>query len=691
MKRKILQKLLFSASVPLAGAMTLSAAEFNDVPSSWKWISDSEAVFSYDGTYTDSTAFAFNVRRGKVKSGVSAPERFRDFPLKPEGAVNPTYSPDSTMIAFTRDNDLYVADIASGSEKRLTFDGTDLILNGYASWVYYEEILGRSTNYKAFWWSPDSRKIGFYRFDNTRVPLFPIYSPFGQDGSVSNTRYPKAGETNPSVKIGIIDVASLDFSAGDVPAETVWADFGENPDQYFGTPFWNPEGTGFYVSRMPRSQQSLELYRVDAEDGAVKMIYEEESTAWVNWISGAVFTDKGLYMARCLDPSDWEQVYFLSYDGGEFRQVSDGEYWNISLLGADEKRGEVFFTSWNASHVRMSVYASGRKGDRLLTNPAYDVKSVVFSPDMKHFAAAYSNFTTPDKVAVFGISGNRPDGTVVADRAGEDFDAGRYALPELVLMETRDGLILPAAVTYPKDFDPFRKYPVHFDIYGGPDIPLVRDRWSDPSDRNQWWSENGIIEVVADCRAAGHNGRRAMAMIYRCLTVHELQDFIAWSEYFRALPYVDASRIGVEGFSFGGTMTAMLVMRFPEAFPYGIAGGGVYDWALYDTHYTERYMGTPQDNPEGYAVSRAIGYADSYPASVTDTARVRPVYLKITHGTGDDNVHYQNTLQLIDALHKAGKSFDFMVYPDGKHGYRGYQGDHFLWENRSFWLRHLCR
>ena len=676
-----------------AAAVTVPAAadEFEKVPSSWKWVSDSEVVFSYDGSYADSAAFSYDVRKGKVNTGVSAPEKYSGFPLEPEGAVNMTYSPDSTMIAFTRNNDLYVADIATGAEHRVTDDGSSLILNGYASWVYYEEIFGRPTRYRAFWWSPDSRRIGFYRFDNSEVPLFPIYSPFGQDGKLSETRYPKAGETNPSVRIGIADLSGFRSAPeSGVPADVLWLDFEENPDQYFGTPFWSPDGGSFFVSRMPRSQQLLELFSISVADGSRKLIYSEKSPTWVDWISGAVFTSEGLYMSRCLD-SEWQQVYFLSYDGADFRQLTDGPFWNLSVLKVREKTGEVFFSSYNESGVRRSVYKAG-KGMHVsaLTDPAYDVTGVRFSPDGKYFAASYSNSVTPVKVAVFPSSGKKPQGEVLADMAGEGFDPSSYSLPQIIYMETEDGFRLPASVVMPENFDSTRKYPVHFDIYGGPDTPMVWDRWVSPSENNQWWSRHGIVQITADCRAAGHNGRKGLDMIYRQLTVYEIQDFVAWADYMKSLPYIDGDRIGVEGFSFGGTMTAMLLFQAPDSFRYGIAGGGVYDWALYDSHYTERYMGTPQDNPEGYAKACALRFVKGYPASCKDTSSVRPVYLKLTHGTGDDNVHFQNTLQLVNALQRARKSFDLMVYPDGMHGYRGYQGEHFLDENRSFWLKYLC-
>jgi dipeptidyl-peptidase-4 len=301
---------------------------------------------------------------------------------------------------------------------------------------------------------------------------------------------------------------------------------------------------------------------------------------------------------------------------------------------------------------------------------------------------------------------------------GPEYDSSKYALGELVYMTTEDGFRLPGMIVYPKGFDPSKKYPVHVDIYGGPDTPLVRDRWVTPNPDNQWWSENGIIQITVDPRAAGHNGREGIDMIYRQLTVNEIKDFCAWADWLKALPYVDGDKIGVEGFSFGGTMTCMLLMQAPDKFHYGIAGGGVYDWALYDTHYTERYMDTPQNNPDGYAVSKVLNYVDGYPVCYSadaprasgaythapaeraaghlcvqsgDGLRVQndSVMLKITHGTGDDNVHHQNTLQLIDALHKEGKKFDFMIYPDGMHGYRGYQGRHFKAANREFWMKYL--
>ena len=681
----MMRNLLFGGILATVMAFSAGAQEFNRIPSRWKWLSDDVVTFTYDGTYTDEQSFAVRAKDCKSMGRIPAPERYSDFPVHPEGAVNLTFSPDSSMLAFTRNNDLYVYDIASGKERRLTNDGSELILNGYASWVYYEEIFGRPSRYRAFWWSPDSKKIGFYRFDNTAVPMFPIYSAAGQDGTLRNTRYPKAGEPNPEVKIGIIDLNKEGI---------VWADFDEKEDQYFGTPFWGADSQEFFIAREPRIQNTLDLYSVSATDGSKKHIYHEEYKTWLDWINGMLFTDKGLYMARSFE-TGWQQIYFLSYDG-QLRRLTDGPNWRISLLRADARKGDVYFTACRDASVRECLYKVNAKGQiTALTDTSMNVSGVSFSPDGKYFAAALSNFTTPTQIRVCRSSDGR--GQVVADKKGPDYDASKYALPQLIYITVDNGLKLPAYIVYPKNFDPSRKYPVHVDIYGGPDTPLVKDFWMQPSSRNQWWSDNDIIEVTADCRAAGHNGRAGLDMVYKHLNTYEVQDFISWAKYLKSLPYVDGDKIGVEGFSFGGTMTCMLLFTAPEYFHYGIAGGGVYDWILYDTHYTERFMETPQTNPEGYRDSKVIKYVPEYPvvydaasAAAAETGEIEPIMLKITHGTGDDNVHFQSTLQLIDALHQHNKKFEFMIYPDGMHGYHDYQGNHFLNSNREFWLKYLC-
>ena len=702
-----------------------SAQETNRVPRSWRWIGDHQAAFTYDFGRQGPDDFVIDASTQKKVEGAVIPAMTgfpgmpgmpgmrpgNPMPFRIQGAENLKYSPDSTKMAFTRDNDLWIVDVATKQETRLTKDGSDVILNGYASWVYYEEILGRGSRYCAFWWSPDSKKIGFYRFDNTEVPFFPIYSAvaenadrsglqlgFGQNaggavdlegmsgtgGSVRMTRYPKCGDPNPKVKVGIADVST---------GAIVWADFNEDDDQYFGTPFWGADSKAFFIQREPRIQNTLDLYAVSPEDGSKSHIYHETYDTWLDWISGMVFGRDGLYMVRSFE-TGWEQIYYLSYDGKTLRRLTSGDNWRVRILNVKEGKpgkkfdgstSEILFSAERDSHVRTGIYFACKDVVRAVSNPGLSASSPSISPDKKYVLASQGNSNTPDQVWIFDLA--KPSRSFkVIDMAGPDFDPANPALPKIITMTTKDGLELPAMIVYPKDFDPGKKYPVHVDLYGGPDTPQVSDRYRGTG-AYQWYSDNGIIEVVADCRASGYNGRKGLDMIYKHLDELEVQDFVEWAEYLKKLPYVNGDKIGVEGFSFGGTMTALLVMKHSDAFHYGIAGGGVYEWALYDTHYTERFMSTPQNNPEGYERTKVTNAAKEYP--VTDANDDGSVMLKITHGTGDDNVHFQNTLKLVDALQKEGKKFELMIYPDGMHGYRGYQGRHFNEANRAFWLKYL--
>ena len=587
--------------------------------------------------------------------------------------LNRTYSPDSTKVAYTLDNDLYVEEVASGRQTRLTFDGSDVILNGYASWVYYEEILGRASRYKAFWWSPDSQRIGFYRFDDSAVPMFPIYSPAGQDGVLRRTHYPKAGETNPEVRIGIVTVSD---------GKTVWADFDEKEDQYFGIPFWGPDSREFFIAREPRIQNRFDLYSVSVDDGSKKLVYHEEYKTWVEWIEEVIFTDKGLYMARNFE-TGWQQIYFLSYDGKTFRRLTDGRNWDVHLLKVDERRGDIWFTAKRDSRIHPALYRLDKRGKvTALSDPDFYLSGVRLSADGKTFTASQSTSAIPTQQ----IKGRTDRFSVeITEDTAPKYDLDTLPSPHTLVI-CNDGYDLYALISYPKDFDPTRKYPVVMQLYGGPGTPYVRDYWLSRDASDRWCFDNGIIYLVVDPRSSGENGRAGMDEAFRQMTVTELGDYIAWAKYLQGLPYVQGDRIGVEGFSFGGTTTAMLVLRYPDYFRCGIAGGGVYDWMLYDSHYTERFMETPQANPDGYALATVLNYVTPSPDGQPRFAR-----LKLTHGTGDDNVHFQNTLQLVDALQKACIQFELMIYPDGMHGYRDAQHAHDQVSDHDFWTRHLLR
>lgn len=586
---------------------------------------------------------------------------------------NPMFSPDSTKIAYTKDNNLYVMDVATGEHTALTTDGSDLILNGWSSWVYYEEILGRATRYKAFWWSPDSKRLAYYKFDDTNVPMFPIYDAKGKHGTLNETRYPKAGDENPKVEIGMIDLTT---------GETVWADFDREDDQYFGTPFWSAESDKFMVPWMPRDQNHLILYEVSPFDGSKKPLYEEHQKTWIDWIDDMVFTEDGFYMTRDFD--GWEQIYFQPFDGSQYIKLTEGRNWGTRILKLDEAKGVLFFTSRAEISTRYDVYRLDlkKRTTERISFGDYNFSAVQISPDNKYYAAQISNVSTPTKTVLVKIgSGKKAQYTVLGDSKGPEYDNYKLAEAQMLFIEV-DGYTLPASIRLPIDLDTNKKYPVIVSMYGGPNSGTVMDRWSAPSRGNQLWAIEGVIQISIDHRASGHCGKEGVNYVYRSLGQTELADYIEWVKYLRTFPYVDAEKIGITGFSFGGTMTVLALTDGADYFQYGIAGGGVYDWQLYDTHYTERYMDTPEDNPEGYAFTRVWERAEKYRGG-------KGSMLRITHGTADDNVHMQNTLQLIDALQKADKQFELMIYPGGYHGYRGYQAIHSSNSDLIFWYRWL--
>ena len=610
-----------------------------------------------------------------VTAGAAAPQ----MPQLVEGWVNPTYSPDYSKIAYTLGNNLYSIDVNTREIVQHTSDGSDVILNGYASWVYYEEIFGRASRYKAFWWSPDSKVLAFYRFDNSKVPMFPIYNSEGQHGSLNETRYPKAGDPNPEVKIGFVSVRG---------GEIVWADFDSSKDQYFGIPFWNGEGDRFMVSWMDRSQDNLKMYSVDPVYGNKYMIYEENQSTWIDWMEQMLFTKDGMYIVR--DTNLWQQIYFLSFDGKVYKRITDGgQNWGVRLLKVDKKY--LYYTAKRETSVRNDIYRvtlSNNKVERISSGP-YNCASVrVEEENGTKIYASLSNLSTPTQEVVFNIprDGNlkRMTMDVLFDSKGPDFDKYEIAVPELVYITTRDGIELPATVIWPIDMDRSGrvKYPVKVNIYGGPDSPQVLDSWKGVTFNTQWWAYHGVIQVVLDTRSSGHLGKAGMNQVYRRLSVLELQDFIDGISYFRKFPFVDSQKVGVEGFSYGGTMSVLCVTAANEFFQYAIAGGAVADWKLYDTHYTERYMDTPQDNPLGYEQAAVFDRMGAYKGDKTNM-------LRYTHGTGDDNVHFQNGLQIIDKLQQLGKDFELMIYPQGMHGYRGYQSNQSNLQDYRFWYEYL--
>jgi dipeptidyl-peptidase-4 len=594
-------------------------------------------------------------------------KEFRRLTETAEEEKNATLAPDGGALAYTRGNDLYSMDLATGKETRHTSDGTGLISNGWASWVYMEEILGRAGRYRAFWWSPDSRQILFFRFDDTKVPEFPLYNSRGQHGFLEKERYPKAGDPNPSVRIGVV-------IAGD-PRPPVWAAFDQAADQYFGTPFWTPGGKRVLVQWMNRAQDTLKLYDLNPSTGERKEIFVEHQESWVDWFEKIPFVGASGDFILKSDRDGWAHLYRYSTSGALKSRLTFGEWAVSGVELVDTVRGVVYFTAKKESSTRTDLYRVGLdgRGLRRLTFGPY-THAVTVSPGGSYFLTRYSNLETPTRAGVYDA-----DGALVKD-LGESttkaFDDYALAKTELLRVPTPDGYSLPMTITLPAPLEPGRRYPVLIDVYGGPGSAAVSERWGGLSP--QWWAQEGIIQVAIDHRGSGHFGKKGEALMHRALGKWEMNDYIEAVKYLRAQPYVDSTKICITGGSYGGYVVAMALTYGADYFTHGIASYSVTDWLLYDSHYVERYMDTPAENPEGYHFASVMTHAANYRG-----------LLRIVHGTMDDNVHMQNSIQLADTLENLGRHFELMLYPGGRHGWGGPKAAHLRNETYRFYYEKL--
>ena len=581
---------------------------------------------------------------------------------------NPTVSPDGNYVAFTRENNLFAIDLNKGKEIQFTNDGSKVVYNGYASWVYMEEILGRATRYKAFWWSPDSKMLAFMRFDDSKVPVFPLYNSEGAHGFLEQTPYPKPGDPNPEVRIGIVPPAG-----GDV----VWADFNEKDDQYFGTPLWTPDSKELWIQWLNRGQDDYKIYSTDPRTGKKRLVYAEQQPSWIDLdLDGRIDflkNNKGCIIKS--DRDGWMHLYYYGMDGKMKNRLTEGKWQVSNILLIDEEDGVVFFTGKKEASTRTDLYRVKLNGKDLTRLTFGDfTHNVNLSPKGSYFITSYSNVSSPTKMAVCNEKGKIL--RELGDIRGKEFDNYELAKTELVYIGTPDGYKLPATIVLPLDLDPNKKYPVLISIYGGPNMGTVSDGWRGIG--GQWWVAEGMITVSVDHRGSGHFGKEGVALMHRNLGKWEMNDYIECAKWLRTKPYVDAKKIAITGGSYGGYVTAMALTAGADYFTHGIASSSPTDWRLYDTHYTERYMDTPAENPDGYKAGSVMTHAD----------KLKGV-LRIVHGTMDDNVHMQNSIQLVDKLEDLGKHFEFIVYPGGRHGWGGAKGVHSRVETARFYYQYL--
>ncbi len=584
----------------------------------------------------------------------------------PGNENNPQLSPDGRFVAYTRDHNLYALDIEKGLEYQLTEDGSDTIYNGWASWVYMEEILGRETKHRAFWWSPDSQKLAFLHFDDSPVPTFPLFRKGGTHGELEIERYPKSGDPNPYVKLGIVPATG---------GKTVWADIEEKADHYVAWPFWLPDSSRLTFQWMNRGQDHIRIYSVDPKSGQKVQIYEEKQPAWVEFFKDLYFFKDGSGFLLRTHVDGWSHLYVYDLEGHLKKRLTEGEWTVTEIPRVDEKNGRVFFNARKEKSTETHLYMINLDGSgfkRLTKEAGVHMDSVSLAGS--YFIDSFSNTTTPTKLNL-----TKADGALVRmlkDMGMPDRDEYIFGKKELFTIPTEDGWELPAYWILPPDFDKSKQYPVLFSIYGGPNSGRVDNSY--PSMSDFYLAQEGIIIFSVDHRGSGHFGKKGVDLMHRNLGIWEMHDLIEAVKWLHTKPFVDKTKIGITGGSYGGYTTCMALTYGADYFTHGYARSSVTDWHLYDSVYTERYMDRPCENEEGYKFGSAITHAKNLKG-----------ILFMSHGDMDDNVHMQNTIQLIDKLMDDGKQFEFMLYPDQRHSYREkkreYSNRHYV----DFWFKHF--
>ena len=577
---------------------------------------------------------------------------------------NPIFSPNGRSIAFTRAGDLHVIDLKSGRERKLTHDGSDTVSNGYSSWVYHEEIFGRRLEYRCFWWSPNNKYLVFMRFDDANVPTFPIFHDAGIYGRLEQTRYPKVGGVNPTVRAGIIHVASGKTTWLDVPLET---------DEYLAWPIWTPESDAVLIQSLNRDQNHLKLYRADLK-GRAHLIHQEKQESWVEFYNDLTCLPDGSGFLFRSSEDGWYHLYHHDMSGRRIGRLTRGEWSLDSIMGVDQKRGMVYGLGGKTSSLQRNLIAVSLDGggSRVL-GKQQGYQSIKPSPGFNWFIRTYSDPQQPGLVSLLDHEGREI--RELADRknpAAAQYDHGKT---ELFHIPTEDGYQLPASWVKPGDFNPGKRYGVIFQIYSGPDQKSVQERFINRWSR-VWYANQGVLILAVDHRASGHFGKKGIAQVHGELGRWELADLSAAARWLVEQGIADPERIGIQGFSYGGYMALTALTRGEGLFTHAIAGGPVTDWRLYDSVYTERYMGLPERNPEGYRQSSVL----------THVSDMRG-HLRLIHGALDDNVHLQHSMQLVEALTLADVDFELMIYPSSRHAIK--RREHYQRGNHKFWFRHF--
>jgi dipeptidyl-peptidase-4 len=563
------------------------------------------------------------------------------------------FSPRSNFVSFVRDQNLYVIDLATGAERAITREGGGLVSFGVAEFIAQEEM-DRDTGY---WWSPDERHIALARVDESPVAEVERFEIQATGATVVRQRYPATGARNARVDLFVADLAA---------DSRLQLDLGADADIYLPDVEWFPDSRGLAVQRQSRDQKTLELLRYDALSGRGRVLITEHNDFWVPLNHELTFLQHAPQFIWASSRDGFQHLYLYGNDGKLVRQLTSGEFMVVgespetAIRAIDERAGRVYFTANLPSPIERQMYwvslASPGAPQPVTAAPGWH--SIAMSKDAGLFVDVFSNVDTPRNVSLRSASGklvsvmlpNRLDAThpyapFVDEHVRAEFDT----------IPAADGQAMQYRLLKPRNLVPGKRYPVIVDVYGGPGVQRVANTWG--SLLNQYLVQHGYVVFQLDNRGSGMRGARFETALGSRMGNVEVQDQVRGVEFLRSLPFVDGQRIGILGWSYGGYMTLMCLMQAPDSFAAGVAGAPVTDWALYDTHYTERYLSTPQLNPDGYRRSNVLEYAQDLK---------RPLLLM--HGMADDNVLFAHSTALMKKLQDLQKPFDLMTYPGGKHG-----------------------
>ena len=561
-----------------------------------------------------------------------------------------TFSPDGQKVAFIKGNNLHLVAAADLTERMLTSDGSAEILNGKLDWVYSEELYGRG-NYRAFWWSPDSSHIAFIQLDERPVPEYTLVDDIPYHPDIERWDYPKAGDPNPIARLGVV------AAMGGVPR---WIDTSAYSDFLIANVGWTPDSRAIVYQIQNRQQTWLDLNRAELASGATSTLLKETSKTWVErWQDGSadpVWLRDGSFLWLS-ERTGWRHLYHYDARGTLIRPLTAGEWEIRNVHGLDPSEGAVYFDATAHSPIGLDLFRVGLTGTNLQRLSRQSGRHRVFlSPMRGLFLDSWSDVNTPPQVRLHSTT-NGDTLRVVDSNPATVLNEYRLSRPELLQVKARDGFVMEAMMIKPPDFDPSRRYPVYQVSYAGPHAPRVVNAWGGSTFLyHQLLAQHGIIVWVLDNRTASGKGAVSAWPLYRNFGELELRDIEDGISWLKQQPYVEGSRIGIAGVSYGGFMT-LYALTHSKSFRMGIAEGAVSDWRNYDTIYTERYMGLPADNPEGYRKSSPRFSAGSLSGE-----------LLLVHSTLDDNVHPQNALQFAYELQRVGKPFQMMLYPKSAHG-----------------------